>query len=202
MKFYSKYLKRLLDTVISSILVILLSPLLILVAISIKFDSKGPVFFKQKRVGKDLNIFDVYKFRTMTDEEREVKKIVGRSDGVTRIGYYLRRYKIDELPQLFNVVKGQMSMVGPRPSIVKQLEQMEGEQKKRYSVRPGMTGLAQVSGNIHIPWEERFVFDLRYIGNVTFLNDVRILGRTFLIIFTGEEKFKDNPLSIGKLNNG
>jgi lipopolysaccharide/colanic/teichoic acid biosynthesis glycosyltransferase len=132
----------------------------------------------------------------MTDEEHKVSKTIGRADGVTRIGYYLRRFKIDELPQLVNVLIGDMSLVGPRPSIREQLEVMTEEEIKRYAVRPGMTGLAQVCGNIHLSWKDRYKYDLKYVNNVSFMNDLKILLRTILIIFKGEETFIDKPLAI------
>lgn len=173
-----------------------ISPLLMIIAILIKIETPGPIFFLQKRVGKDLIEFEVFKFRTMTDEKHEVKSIVGQAKGVTKIGYYLRRFKIDEIPQLINVLKGEMSMVGPRPSIKKHLQEMTDKEKLRYSVRPGMTGLAQVCGNIHLSWKGRFMYDLKYVKNVSFINDFSILLRTILIVLKGEEKFINNPLTI------
>lgn len=167
-----------------------------MVMIIIKLETPGPVFFKQKRVGKDLNEFEVLKFRTMTHEKREVSKIIGKADGVTKSGYFLRRYKIDELPQIINVLLCDMSLVGPRPSIKAQLQDMTDEEIGRYSVRPGMTGLAQVCGNIHISWKKRYEYDLKYVNNITFMNDMKIILRTILIIIKGEENFINQPLSI------
>ncbi|MFH5886336.1 sugar transferase [Halalkalibaculum sp. DA3122] len=193
---YARFFKRFLDLLASLLLLLLLLPLFILVALLIKLDSRGPVFFIQDRLGKNLKLFKVYKFRTMTDKKRSVQKVIGKAEGVTRIGYYLRRFKIDELPQLINVCKGEMSLVGPRPSIQEQLEEMNVDEKRRYSVRPGMTGLAQVCGNIHISWSERYKYDLEYVENVSFLNDMKIILRTVLIIFLGEEKFINEPLKL------
>lgn len=164
--------------------------------IIIKLETPGPVFFKQKRVGRDLYEFEVFKFRTMTHEKREVSKIIGKADGVTKSGYFLRRFKIDELPQIINVLIGDMSLVGPRPSIKSQLQDMTDEEIERYSVRPGMTGLAQVCGNIHISWKKRYEYDLKYVNNITFMNDMKIIFRTIMIIIKGEEKFINQPLSI------
>jgi lipopolysaccharide/colanic/teichoic acid biosynthesis glycosyltransferase len=188
---YRSVFKRLLDITISFPVSLLLLPILIILAILIKIESRGPLFFTQNRVGKGLKIFEVLKLRTMTHEKREVgdKPLIGKAAGVTKVGFFLRRYKIDELPQVFNVLKGDMSIVGPRPSIPEQLDQMTEEEKRRYSVRPGLTGLAQVSGNIHLSWKERYKYDLFYINNISFLNDVRIILKTFLIIFKGEDKF-------------
>lgn len=196
MTMYRTFLKRVIDFFGSFIIILVMSPFLLIIAILIKIDSPGPVFFKQKRLGKGLKDIVVLKFRSMTDEEREVSKVIGRADGVTRTGYYLRRFKIDELPQIINVLMGDMSMVGPRPSIREQLDDMTDEEKKRYSVRPGMTGLAQVCGNIHLSWKERYKYDLLYVNNITFLNDMRIILRTVLIIIKGEEHYIDQPLSI------
>jgi lipopolysaccharide/colanic/teichoic acid biosynthesis glycosyltransferase len=134
----------------------------------------------------------------MTHQARQVgdTPVIGRADGVTPVGYYLRRFKIDELPQLISVFKGEMSLVGPRPSIPEHLDKMTELSKRRYSVRPGLTGLAQVSGNIHLPWTERFRLDIEYIENITALNDLRILWRTVMLIFRGEEHYKDVPLQL------
>ena len=197
---YSGFIKRLLDIIISSLLILLLLPFSILVFLIIKLDSKGPVFFKQERVGKGLKLFQVLKLRTMTDKKRSVEKVIGRDKGVTRVGYYLRRFKIDELPQLINVFKGDMSLVGPRPSIKEQLEDMSDKEKKRYSVRPGMTGLAQVCGNIYLSWKERYKYDLKYVNNISLINDSKIIIRTVQIIIAGEEKFINNPLRIQETN--
>lgn len=194
---YTSFFKRFIDVAFSATLVLVILVPMTVIALLIKIDSKGPVFFKQVRVGKKLTTFNVLKFRTMTNEKRKVdKRIIGRAEGVTAIGYYLRRYKIDELPQLLNVLAGHMSLVGPRPSVPEQLDNMTEEEKKRYDVRPGLTGLAQVSGNIHLSWQERYVFDLRYVKNLTFYNDILILFRTIFIVLKGEEKFLDKPLKI------
>jgi undecaprenyl phosphate N,N'-diacetylbacillosamine 1-phosphate transferase len=193
---YRNFFKRLLDILCSITILPVLSPFLLLIAVLIKLETPGPLFFLQDRVGKDLNEFQVYKFRTMTDEKHEVKNMVGQSDGITTVGYYLRRFKIDEIPQLINVLKGEMSMVGPRPSINSLLEEMSQEEIRRYSVRPGMTGLAQVCGNIHLSWKDRYEYDLKYVNNVSLTNDILILLRTVLIVLKGEDKFIDKPLTI------
>jgi len=188
---YKVFFKRFLDLIISFPVSLLFLPILIFLAIIIKLESKGPLFFTQNRVGKGLCTFKVLKLRTMTDETRLVgnQPVIGKAPGVTKVGYFLRRFKIDELPQVFNVLKGDMTIVGPRPSVPEQLEQMSREEKRRYSVRPGLTGLSQVSGNIHLTWKERFKYDLFYVDNISFLNDLRIILKTFLIILNGEEKF-------------
>ena len=192
---YNKYFKDLIDFLISGMLLLLLSPLLLLVGFLVKITSEGPIFFKQQRLGKHKKKILVYKFRTMTNKQREVgKTIIGKAEGVTSLGFYLRRFKIDELPQLINVIKGEMSLVGPRPNVEKNLAQMTPNEMSRYEVKPGLTGLAQVSGNIHLPWKKRFEYDLLYINNQNFKTDWKIIVRTVLLIFVGEEKFKNKEL--------
>jgi lipopolysaccharide/colanic/teichoic acid biosynthesis glycosyltransferase len=193
---YRNFFKSVLDfSVAFTILLVAFLPLL-LISLLILTESKGPLFFKQERVGKGLRSFKVFKFRTMTHEKRTVGStpIIGKADGVTRVGYYLRRYKIDELPQLLNVLLGDMSLVGPRPSVPEQLANMSEDEKRRYSVRPGLTGLAQVNGNIHLTWKERFVYDLEYVNHVTFWKDLRIIFRTIFIVVLGENKFINKPM--------
>lgn len=193
---YRNFFKSLLDfSVAFTILLVAFLPLL-LISLLILTESKGPLFFKQERVGKGLRSFKVFKFRTMTHEKRTVGStpIIGKADGVTRVGYYLRRYKIDELPQLLNVLLGDMSLVGPRPSVPEQLANMSEDEKRRYSVRPGLTGLAQVNGNIHLTWKERFVYDLEYVNHVTFWKDLTIIFRTIFIVVLGENKFINKPM--------
>ena len=195
---YKLFLKRLVDILVSSALLAILFPILVIAAVLVITSSKGPVFFRQNRVGQDLKMFSILKFRTMTHEKREVgdKPLIGKVAGVTPVGYVLRRLKIDELPQLIHVLMGQMSLVGPRPSVPAQLDLMNEEQKRRYSIRPGLTGLAQVSGNIHLSWPERYEFDLIYVDNISFRNDVRVLFRTALLIIRGEGYFLNKPLII------
>ncbi len=197
---YSSGGKRFLDVCISCIVILILLPILLLAVIGIKLESRGPILYKQKRVGKDFTPFQILKLRSMTNEQREVGKspIIGKSQGVTVFGYYLRRFKIDELPQIINVLKGDLSLVGPRPSIFEQLEDMTPEEKTRYSVRPGLTGLAQVSGNIYLPWKERYKKDLNYIDHVSFKNDMIILLRTIMVIIVGERRFVNRPITFKK----
>lgn len=188
---YQDFIKRGIDFLVSGFFCLLCLPFFILIALLIKIDSRGPIFFKQKRVGKNLVIFEVLKLRTMTHQDRKVgnQPVVGKADGVTTLGFYLRRFKIDELPQLLNVLNGDMSLVGPRPSVPEQLAQMTEQEKHRYSVRPGLTGLSQVSGNIHLSWKERYVYDLEYVHHISWRNDIKIILKTFLIILFGEEKY-------------
>lgn len=193
---YSRFLKRMIDIIVSFVLLIFLSPILIISAFLIIVSSKGSIFFHQNRVGKNLHIFKILKFRTMTNEKREVsdEPLIGKAPGVTPIGYILRRLKIDELPQLIHVLTGKMSLVGPRPSIPGQLKSMNEKQKQRYSIRPGLTGLAQVSGNIHLSWPQRYEFDLQYVNNISLFNDIRIIVRTVFLIVRGEKYYLNKPL--------
>lgn len=194
---YRNFFKIVIDFSVALIIILMASIPLVVISILILAESRGPLFFRQERVGKDLKFFRVYKFRTMTNEKRTVgtAPIIGKADGVTHVGYYLRRYKIDELPQLLNILFGDMSLVGPRPSVPEQLKQMTDEEKQRYSVRPGLTGRAQINGNIHLSWKERFFYDLQYVKNVTFWNDLKIMLKTVLIVLHGEQKFLNKPIA-------
>ena len=193
---YRNFLKVFLDFTAAFVIISLVLIPMLIIAILVLVESNGPLFFRQQRVGKDLKLFSVFKFRTMTHEKRIVgdTPIIGKADGVTKVGYYLRRYKIDELPQLLNVLLGDMSLVGPRPSVPEQLANMSEEEKRRYSVRPGLTGLAQINGNIHLSWKERFVYDLEYVNKVSFWTDIKIIFKTIFIVVLGEKKFINKPM--------
>lgn len=193
---YRNFIKLIIDLAAAFVIILLVLIPMLVIAMLVLLESSGPLFFRQERVGKDLKLFRVFKFRTMTHEKRTVgdTPIIGKADGVTKVGYYLRRYKIDELPQLLNVLLGDMSLVGPRPSVPEQLNAMSDEEKRRYSVRPGLTGLAQINGNIHLSWKERFVYDLAYVNDVTFWNDIKIIFKTIFIVILGEKKFINKPM--------
>jgi len=194
----SVLLKQLMDRTVAALLVLALSPLLLVTALAIKLTDPGPVFFMQKRVGIRGEVFEIYKFRTMVvDAEARLAALQARSDGngvlfkmqddprVTAVGAILRRYSIDELPQLFNVINGDMSLVGPRPPLPAEVEQYEPDALRRLHVRPGMTGLWQVSGRSDLTWEESLRLDLRYVDNWSPIGDLRILFRTFNAVFRG-----------------
>ena len=166
-----------------------IGPFLLIVALLIKLDSQGPVFFLQRRVGLNGREFSIYKFRTMTNEERKtVGEVYKDNAEVTRVGRVLRRLKIDELPQVLNVFLGDMSVVGPRPALPSLYENNPAA-RERLEVRPGMTGLAQVNGNIYLSWDERLEFDVKYVRECSFALDCKIVARTILVVFMGEEKF-------------
>ena len=187
---YLKF-KRLFDFFISFAILLLLFPLFIIVAVLIKLDSKGPIFYLQSRVGENGRAFRIYKLRTMTNKERDpnVKQTYLQDPDITRIGGLLRRFKIDELPQIWNVFIGDMSLVGPRPALPSLYEKFGEIAKKRCEVRPGMTGWAQVNGNIYLPWEERLCLDREYVDRMSFMLDLRILVKTVAIVLFGEEKY-------------
>ncbi|SFF58779.1 Sugar transferase involved in LPS biosynthesis (colanic, teichoic acid) [Halobacillus alkaliphilus] len=174
--------KNLLDKVFSLLGIIVLSPLLILVAIAIKLDSKGPVFFKQERLGLNGKVFKLYKFRSMCvgAEEKGVYETKGDMR-VTRVGRFIRKTSIDEFPQFINILKGEMSMIGPRPTLTYHpwpLEDYTEKQKKRFEVRPGVTGWAQINGRKGLPWNERIKYDVEYSTSCSLYFDCRIFLKT------------------------
>lgn len=190
-------LKRGFDIFVSFFLIIFLTPILVLIATCIKVTSKGPVFFFQERPGKNGKLFKIFKFRTMElGSEKMIKgvEVLKNDPRVTKIGKILRRTKIDELPQLINVLKGDMSLVGPRPERVDSLNDYTDEISKRLLVRPGMTGLAQVSGNIYLTLQERYELDIYYVENQNFLLDIKILLRTIGVVLFGEEKYRNQNI--------
>ncbi len=185
---YRRIFKRIFDLLISLTLSVLLIPLFIMVMILIKLDSRGPILFIQERMGLKGRIFYIFKFRTMTHKQRHNHtEVLPDNPEVTRIGRSLRRFKIDELPQLLNVLGGDMSIVGPRPALPSQLESYNMVGHKRLEVRPGLTGLAQINGNILLSWPERWVYDKQYVENLSLLLDLKIILKTFRIIFKGEK---------------
>lgn len=189
--YYSTSIKRLVDFIVSFTIIVIAAPLLILVALIIKLTSRGPIFFKQERVGLHKHTFFVLKFRTMIARKHDtaIQTLPGDKN-VTFVGNFLRRFKIDELPQLFNILKGDMSIVGPRPCLPSLLKDLNSDGEKRFSCRPGMTGLAQINGNIYLSWEERWRYDAEYARDIKFSKDCRILIKTIFVVLFGEEKFK------------
>lgn len=190
-------IKRLADIMISLVVLILFFPVWLLVAVLIKVTSPGPVFFLQDRPGKDRKIIKVYKFRSMRlGSEKMVKgvEVMRDDDRVTPIGRFIRRTKIDEIPQCLNVLKGEMSLIGPRPERIASLEDYDEEISKRLNMRPGMTGLAQVSGNIYLSLADRYRLDVYYVEHFSLWLDIRILFRTVGVVLLGEERYADKPL--------
>jgi undecaprenyl phosphate N,N'-diacetylbacillosamine 1-phosphate transferase len=175
---YRKYLKRALDFSASLAAIIVLSPVIGSVALLVRKNLGTPVIFRHQRPGKDGGIFTLYKFRTMTDKKDSEGKLLPDEARLTKFGRILRAASLDELPELLNILKGDMSIVGPRPLETYFLPYYSEMEKHRHDVRPGLTGLAQVSGRNNLTWEQRFEYDLKYIDDITFMNDVRILFRT------------------------
>ena len=201
---YAKYIKRILDFVLSLVALIVLSPVLLIVAILVRVKLCSPVIFKQQRPGKNEKIFTLYKFRTMTDKKDENGNLLPDSERLTKFGKFLRSTSLDELPELVNILKGDMAIVGPRPLLVEYLPLYNEEQKHRHDARPGLTGLAQVSGRNSITWEEKFNDDLEYIEKISILKDIKIIFTTIGKVFKREgisqennatmEKFKGNKM--------
>jgi undecaprenyl phosphate N,N'-diacetylbacillosamine 1-phosphate transferase len=174
-------IKNILDTSFSFIFLIIFSPLFLIVALAMKFLDPGPVFYKQKRVGKDEKIFLIYKFRTMVVNADKIGPVLTTDNDprITKLGRFLRRSSIDELPQLINIVKGEMSLIGPRPEVPSIVETYREEQKKVFKVKPGLTGWAQVHGRDALTIEEKSVYDLQYIDKISFRLDFKIFLLTF-----------------------
>lgn len=205
MSFYSRFFKRLFDFLLSVLSLLILSPLFLVVAIAIKIDSRGAVFFTQDRVGIRGDIFKIVKFRTMRTFEDSFNPDGSEMENysrVTNIGSFLRKTSIDELPQLINIFIGHMSLVGPRPTLPYQVEKYTEYQHKRLLVRPGLTGLAQVSGRNSLSWEEKIELDIHYVNKVSFLRDLMIIARTFPVVFKAEKQdfIKHDSISAHKNN--
>jgi lipopolysaccharide/colanic/teichoic acid biosynthesis glycosyltransferase len=188
---YVRFFKRLIDILISSLLIIIAIPLLLVAAIGIKLSSPGPILFLQKRIGQNGKIFQIYKLRTMElDPRREIGQTYTSDPAVFRFGKILRRLKIDELPQIFNVVSGDMSIVGPRPCLKETFVEMPKWARARFLVKPGITGLAQISGNVALTWEERWMHDVHYVEKLSLFADLKIIIKTIAVVVAGEERFK------------
>lgn len=183
---YAKYVKRILDFILSLLALIILMPLMFILWILIRIKLGKPAIFKQQRPGKNEKIFTLYKFRTMTDEKDENGNLLPDEKRLTKFGKFLRSTSLDELPELWNIVKGDMSIVGPRPQLVKDMVFMTEQQRKRHKVRQGLTGLAQINGRNNITWEQKINYDLEYINNVSFKNDCKIILKTIEKVFKRE----------------
>lgn len=179
---YKRFVKRCLDFLLSLAALIILSPVLLLVAILVRCKLGSPILFKQKRPGLHEKIFCMYKFRTMTDAKDADGNLLSDEVRLTKFGKLLRSTSLDELPELFNILKGDMAIVGPRPLLVQYLPRYNERQHHRHDVRPGFTGLAQVNGRNSISWQEKFEWDVRYVEKVSFLMDLRIIAKTVKVV--------------------
>lgn len=180
---YNRFIKRLFDIVLSLLFIILFCWLYLIVAILVRVKLGSPVLFKQPRPGKDEKIFDMYKFRTMTDGRDAEGNLLPDAERMTPFGSFLRKTSLDELPEMFTILKGDMSFVGPRPLLVKYLPLYNEEQHRRHEVRPGLTGWAQVNGRNLLSWEDKFAKDVYYVDNISFLLDLKIIFKTVAVVF-------------------
>ncbi len=208
---YKNYVKRLLDIVCALLALAVFWWLYLIIAIMVRCKLGSPILFTQERPGKDEKIFKLYKFRTMTDAKDSQGNLLPDDVRLTKFGKMLRATSFDELPEAFNILKGDMSVIGPRPQLVRDMVFMTEEQRKRHTVRPGLSGLAQVSGRNAIRWEDKLAYDLKYIEDITFLGDVKIVFQTVTKAFIKQEgitedgmataaDYGDYLLVIGKVN--
>jgi lipopolysaccharide/colanic/teichoic acid biosynthesis glycosyltransferase len=197
---YNFIIKRFIDIAISCILLILLIPVFIIILVFIIFDNKEFPFFIQRRPGKYLNIFSVLKFKTMNDAKDESGELLPDSLRLTQVGRFIRKNSLDELPQLINVLKGDMSLVGPRPLLVEYLPLYNEQQKRRHEVKPGITGWAQVNGRNAISWQEKFELDVWYVDHCSFSLDMKILWLTILKVFKREGINQAGQATVEKFN--
>ena len=196
---YNKYIKRILDILISLTFIVLFSWLYLILVILVRIKLGSPVLFCQKRPGYKEKIFTLYKFRTMTDKRDENGTLLPDSERLTKFGSMLRSTSLDELPEMFNILKGDMSLIGPRPLLVEYLPYYTEEERLRHSVRPGLTGLAQVSGRNYLAWDKRLARDVEYVNHISFIMDVRIIIKTIMVVFKKEDVSVDTNVVEGYL---
>lgn len=209
---YRRFFKRPMDFILSLCAIIVLAPVLMIIAIMVRVKLGRPVLFKQKRPGLNEKIFTLYKFRTMTDKRDENGELLPDEIRLTRFGKLLRSTSLDELPELFNIIKGDMSIVGPRPQLVRDMVYMTPEQRKRHDIRPGLSGWAQINGRNAIEWEDKLNYDLEYLDKVSFWFDAKLVLITIKKVFKTEsisyegmataEDFGDYLLRTGKMSQG
>ena len=193
---YAKYIKRILDFILSFIALIVLSPVFLIIAILVRIKLGSPIIFKQERPGKDEKIFTLYKFRTMTDKKDENGNLLPDSERLTKFGKALRSTSLDELPELFNILKGDMAIVGPRPLVIEYLPYYTDEERHRHDVRPGLTGLAQVSGRNLLRWEEKLEKDIEYVKKYDFLYDLKIILMTIKKVLLRKDVISSEEINI------
>lgn len=193
---YEVFLKRIMDVTLSLIVILALLPLLLVLTIMVWIKLGKPVLFKQKRPGLDENIFSLYKFRSMTNNKDSNGEYLSDEKRLTSFGKFLRSTSLDELPSLFNILKGDMSIVGPRPLLVQYLPLYNNHQKRRHTVRPGLTGLAQISGRNAITWEQKFDLDVKYVENISFIGDCKIIFKTIKKVLIREGISAENTATM------
>lgn len=193
---YAKYVKRILDFLLSLCGVIVLSPVLLILSVLVRVKLGSPVLFKQERPGKNEKIFTLCKFRTMTDEKDSEGNLLPDNVRLTRFGKFLRATSLDELPELFNILKGDMSIIGPRPLLVSYLPYYSEREKKRHSIRPGLTGLAQVSGRNFIDWDKRLEKDVEYVENLSFRMDMKVLKMTVQTVLGHQDEVAEDTNAV------
>ena len=196
---YNKYIKRILDILISLTFIVLFSWLYLILVILVRIKLGSPVLFCQERPGYNEKIFKLYKFRTMTDKRDEKGNLLPDSERLTKFGSMLRSTSLDELPEMFNILKGDMSLIGPRPLLVEYLPYYTEEERLRHSVRPGLTGLAQVSGRNYLAWDKRLARDVEYVNHISFIMDIRIIIKTIMVVFKKEDVSVDTNVVEGYL---
>ena len=196
---YNKYIKRILDILISLTFIVLFSWLYLILVILVRIKLGSPVLFCQERPGYNEKIFTLYKFRTMTDKRDEKGNLLPDSERLTKFGSMLRSTSLDELPEMFNILKGDMSLIGPRPLLVEYLPYYTAEERLRHSVRPGLTGLAQVSGRNYLAWDKRLAKDVEYVNHISFIMDFRIIIKTIMVVFKKEDVSVDTNVVEGYL---
>jgi lipopolysaccharide/colanic/teichoic acid biosynthesis glycosyltransferase len=189
---YRKYIKRLMDFILALIAIIVLSPVFIIISLLVKINLGSPIIFKQKRPGLNEKLFIIYKFRTMTDEKNNYGELLPDSTRLTKFGILLRSTSLDELPELFNILRGNMSLVGPRPLLEEYLPYYTESEKSRHSVRPGLSGLAQINGRNNIDWNIRLNLDMEYVKNISFILDMKIILKTIKKVIKREDVMTEN----------
>ena len=197
---YAKYIKRILDFILSLIALIILSPIFLIIAFLVRIKLGKPVIFQQQRPGKNEKIFTLYKFRTMTDKKDENGNLLPDSERLTKFGKVLRSTSLDELPELVDIIKGDMAIIAPRPLLVSYLPYYTKEEKHRHDVRPGLTGLAQVNGRNTTKWDERFKYDLEYVKTICLKNDLKIILKTIKKVIKKEDILVGNEKVMENLN--
>lgn len=201
MNLYRIFFKRFLDLVISGVALILLSPVFLVIAILVRTKLGSPIFFSQSRPGKNEKIFKMYKFRSMTDDTDENGNLLPDDKRLPAFGKKLRSTSLDELPELWNIFKGDMSLIGPRPLLIRYLPFYTNYEKRRHNVRPGLSGLSQVSGRNNLGWDERLSLDVKYVENISLMNDISIIMRTIQKVIMREDIASGEELILKDLDD-